>query len=479
MDLTLWLLIDAVLLAYWVAVVVFIVSEDRNPTAALAWLLVLIALPVLGLVLYFFFGRNWPEITQRSPATRRVREAVGRFMPTVYRPHRSWARALAADEDRPWVRRNIHLVDQKLATPPLPVRTCDFHGNGEEYFDALLADLAGAQRFIHMSYFIWKQDALTARITEVLLDRLAAGVEVRILNDFLGCLRHPKDEMKRLAEAGAIVKADVTGLARLNYRNHRKITVVDAEIGHTGGFNVAQEYIDGGKRFPGWRDTGMRITGPGVADLEKLFDIRWLEAHGEDLFDARYYPDPSLPSGDIMVHTVHHGYDDPWHTLTRSYQLAISGARDRVLLQSPYFVPDQSTLDALVNAAAGGVRVDLMTTSWIDKKIPWWAAESFFEPFLAAGGRIWQWEKGFFHAKSLTIDGTACAVGTLNLDIRSLRINKELMVWVYDPEVAARHEQLFLDDLRDCRELTLDEVRSWGRGRRLRNSASRLFSNLL
>ncbi len=479
MDLTLWLLIDAVLLAYWLAVVVFIVSEDRNPTAALAWLLVLIALPVLGLVLYFFFGRNWPEITQRSPATRRVREAVGRFMPTVYRPHRSWARALAADEDRPWVRRNIHLVDQKLATPPLPVRTCDFHGNGEEYFDVLLADLAGAQRFIHMSYFIWKQDALTARITEVLLDRLAAGVEVRILNDFLGCLRHPKDEMKRLAEAGAIVKADVTGLARLNYRNHRKITVVDAEIGHTGGFNVAQEYIDGGKRFPGWRDTGMRITGPGVADLEKLFDIRWLEAHGEDLFDARYYPDPSLPSGDIMVHTVHHGYDDPWHTLTRSYQLAISGARDRVLLQSPYFVPDQSTLDALVNAAAGGVRVDLMTTSWIDKKIPWWAAESFFEPFLAAGGRIWQWEKGFFHAKSLTIDGTACAVGTLNLDIRSLRINKELMVWVYDPEVAARHEQLFLDDLRDCRELTLDEVRSWGRGRRLRNSASRLFSNLL
>ena len=377
------------------------------------------------------------------------------------------------------MRRNIHLVEHKLATPPLPVRTCDFHGNGEEYFDVLLADLAGAQRFIHMSYFIWKQDALTARITEVLLDRLAAGVEVRILNDFLGCLRHPKDEMKRLAEAGAIVKADVTGLARLNYRNHRKITVVDAEIGHTGGFNVAQEYIDGGKRFPGWRDTGMRITGPGVADLEKLFDIRWLEAHGEDLFDARYYPDPSLPSGDIMVHTVHHGYDDPWHTLTRSYQLAISGARDRVLLQSPYFVPDQSTLDALVNAAAGGVRVDLMTTSWIDKKIPWWAAESFFEPFLAAGGRIWQWEKGFFHAKSLTIDGTACAVGTLNLDIRSLRINKELMVWVYDPEVAARHEQLFLDDLRDCRELTLDEVRSWGRGRRLRNSASRLFSNLL
>lgn len=478
-DVTVLLLVETLLLAYWLAVVLLIVSEDRNPTAALAWLLVLIALPVVGLVIYFFFGRNWPEITQRSPKTKRVRAAVGGFMPAVYAPHRHQVSAFTSAEDRPWIRRNVHLVEQKASTPPLPVRSCDLYGTGEEYFDVLLADLAGAQRFVHLSYFIWKQDALTARISEVLLDRLAAGVEVRILNDYIGCLRQPKDELERLAAAGAIVRADVTGLARLNYRNHRKITVVDAEIGHTGGFNIASEYIDGGKRFPAWRDTGMRITGPGVADLEKLFDIRWLEAHGEDLFDARYYPDPSLPAGDVLVQTVHQGYDDPWNAVTRSYQLAISGAKDRVQLQSPYFVPDQSTMDVLVNAAAGGVRVDLMTTSWLDKRIPWWAAESFFEPFLAAGGRIWQWQKGFFHAKSLTIDGTACAIGTLNLDIRSLRINKELMVWVYDPEVAARHERLFLDDLRDCRELTLDEVRAWGRGRRLRNSASRLFSNLL
>ena len=479
LDVTAWLLIDATLLLYWLAVVVLIVSEDRNPTAALAWLLVLIALPVVGLLVYFFFGRNWPAITQRSPKTRRVREAVGRFMPGVYERYRPQSEAFTGGLQRPWVRRNARLIQQKVATPPLPVRTCDVYGTGEEYFDVLLADLAGAQRFVHLSYFIWKRDALTARITEVLLDRLAAGVEVRILNDYVGCFRHPKDELERLAAAGAVVRADVTGLARLNYRNHRKITVVDAEIGHTGGFNVAQEYIDGGKRFPAWRDTGLRITGPGVADLEKLFDVRWLEAHGENLFDARYYPDPTLPAGDIMVQTVHQGYDDPWNSVTRSYQVAIAGARERVQLQSPYFVPDQTTLDVLINAAAGGVRVDLMTTLWLDKKLPWWAAESFFEPFLAAGGRLWQGEKGFFHAKSLTVDGAACAIGTLNLDIRSLRINKELMVWVYDPVVVARHEQLFLDDLRDCRELTLDEVRAWSRGRRMRNSASRLVSNLL
>jgi cardiolipin synthase len=267
----------------------------------------------------------------------------------------------------------------------------------------------------------------------------------------------------------------------LNYSNHRKIAVIDAEIGHSGGFNIGQEYIDGGKRFPAWRDTGIRITGAGVADLEKLFDMRWYEVYGEDLFEARYYPDPALPPGEIMVQTVHHGYDDRWKAASRAYQMAIAGAREHVMLQSPYFVPDQTMLDVLVNAAAGGVRIDFMTLSpdWLDKKLPYWAAESYFEPLLAAGVRVWLWEKGFFHAKSLTVDGRACAVGSLNMDIRSLQINKELMVWAYDEDVAALSAQLFANDLLDCRELTLEEVRSWPRTRRSRNSAARLMSQLL
>jgi cardiolipin synthase len=221
------------------------------------------------------------------------------------------------------------------------------------------------------------------------------------------------------------------------------------------------------------------MTGPGVADLEKLFDMRWYEVFGEDLFDSAYYPNPELPHGEIMVQTVHQGYDDPWNSVTRSYQLAISGARDRVQLQSPYMVPDPTTFDVLINAAAAGVAVDFMTTGWPDKKSPWWAAESYFEPLLTAGVKIWLWEPGFFHAKTLTVDGELCAVGTLNLDIRSLRVNKELMVWVYDREVVASNERLFLDDLKNCRELTLAEVRGWTRGRRFRNSTFRLLSHLM
>jgi cardiolipin synthase len=474
-----WAALDLAILVYWVGVSVLIISEDREPTAALAWLLVLFALPFAGLVLYFFFGRNWPDIVQRHPTTRRLAEVVTGFMPSVYGPYREKSRRLAEEVAGTSEERIANLIEQKVGAPPLPARTCEVYGDGQEYFDRLIADLASAERFIHMNYFIWEKDELTARITSVLKDRLALGVEVRILNDFIGSLAYGKEELQELEEAGAHVGSDISGLARVNYRNHRKITVVDGDIGHSGGFNIGQEYIDGGKRYPAWRDTGIRLTGPAVADLEKLFDMRWYEVFGENLFDMAYYPDASLPHGEIMVQTVHQGYDDPWKAVTRTYQLAITGARERIQLQSPYFVPDPSTLDALINAAAGGVHVDLMTTAWPDKKVPWWAAESYFEPFLAAGGHVWLWEKGFFHAKSLTVDGELCSVGTLNLDMRSLRINKELMLWVYDDDVVARHEQLFLDDLADCRELTLEEVRGWGWGRRFRNSACRLLSHLL
>ena len=473
-----WALFDIAVLVYWVGVSVLIISQDREPTATLAWLLVLFAVPFLGLVVYFLFGRDWPSNVQRAPATRRLQEILRRFMPSVYAPHadrsRRFVAALHGEQAR-----IAQVAGRKLGVPVLPVRTCDLYGSGQEYFDVLLADLASARRFVHMNYFIWGKDELTARITRVLLDRLAAGVEVRILNDFVGCWRYSKVELEKLRRAGAQVGSDIAQLARVNYRNHRKITVVDAEIGHSGGFNVGQEYIDGGKRFPAWRDTGIRMTGPGVADLEKLFDMRWYEVFGEDLFQAGYYPDAALPPGEIMVQTVHQGFDDPWNSATRAHQLAISGARRRVQLQSPYLVPDQTTLDVLINAASGGVEVDFMTTGWPDQNVPWWAAESYFERLLRGGVRIWLWEKGFFHAKSLTVDGEICSIGTLNLDMRSLRINKELMIWVYDGKVARESERLFREDLRDCRELTLEEVRAWSRLRRFRNSSARLLSNLL
>ncbi len=472
------IVVDIAIVIYWIIVSVLIISQDRDPNATLAWLLILFAVPFLGLVIYFLFGRNWAHNIQNSPATRRLHDEIDRFMPTVYQPFAEASREFQS-EASPQVLRIANLGGVAQGAPVLPVRTFELFGSGEEYFDVLLADLASAKRFVHMAYFIWEADELTARITEVLLDRLAAGVEVRIANDVYGSLRYSKAEMRAMSRAGAHIGFDRSQLARVNYRNHRKITVVDGEIGHTGGFNVGQEYIDGGKRFPAWRDTGVRITGPAVAELEKLFGMRWFRTTGQSLFRQEYYPDPSLAHGDVMVQSVHQGYDEAWDPITRGYQLAISGAQERIMIQSPYFIPDATTLDVLINAAAGGVRVDFMTTSWLDKKLPWYAAESYFEPLLVAGARVWQWQDGFFHAKSLTVDGEMTAAGTMNTDLRSFRINKENMVWAFDRDAAARATAMFEADLERCRELTLDEVREWSRFRRFRNSTARLLSNLM
>ena len=479
LPINIWALIDLAVLVYWIGVSILVISQDREPTASLAWLLVLFAIPFLGLVVYFLFGRDWPSNIQRAPATRRLQDILERFMPSVYAPHaarsRQFVAGLASEHAR------IALVaERKLGVPVLPVRTCDLYGSGQEYFDVLLADLASAERFIHMNYFIWGKDELTARITRVLLDRLAAGVEVRILNDLVGCMTYSKVELDELRKAGAQVGSDIAQLARVNYRNHRKITVIDAEIGHSGGFNIGQEYIDGGKRFPAWRDTGIRMTGPGRRGSGEAVRHALVRGVRRGPVPARVLPGRLPPS------RRDDGADDP-PGLRRAVELRRRGPTSsrsrgpgrRVLLQSPYLVPDQTTLDVLINAAAGGVQVDFMTTGWPDKNVPWWAAESYFERLLRAGVRIWLWEKGFFHAKTLTVDGEVCSIGTLNLDMRSLRINKELMIWVYDEKVARISERLFQDDLRDCRELTLEEVRAWSRLRRFRNSSARLLSNLL
>ncbi len=272
---------------------------------------------------------------------------------------------------------------------------------------------------------------------------------------------------------------DISQLARLNYRNHRKITVVDAEIGHSGGFNIGQEYIDGGKKYPAWRDTGDPHDRPGVADLEKLFDMRWYEVFGEDLFKAEYYPDSSLPHGEIMVQTVHQGYDDPWNSVTRAYQLAMSGAREHIMLQSPYFVPDQTTLDVLINAAAGGVRVDFMTTAWPDKKMPWWAAESYFEPLLRREGTSGCGRTASSTPRRSPSTASTARSGRSTWTCGVCGSTRSSWSGSTTETIAEQSERLFRDDLRDCRELTLEEVRGWSRARRFRNSSARLMSNLL
>jgi cardiolipin synthase A/B len=476
----LWL-VDVLLVLYWVAVIVVIVAEDREPTITLLWILVLVLLPGFGLLLYLFAGRDWKKIHARQRWVKELRGLREPFMARLYARYRPYSTGISEKYRGTSIERLIRAVSRERGNEPLPANDLVIWPSGAEYFPHLLEDISKAERFIHMQYYTWERDELTARICDALIERVRAGVEVRVLNDYLGSARYRKDQLDALRAAGARVGSDVRQLRRLNYRDHRKITVIDGTVGHTGGVNIGQEYIDGGAKFASWRDTGVRFTGPAVAGLQTLFAERWYEVYRESLFDARYFPPADAPVAEspVMTHVVAQGVEERWSSSTRAHEIAISGAQRRVFIQSPYWVPDPTMLDVFINTALSGVELRFMMTGIPDKKLAFYAAQSYWEPVLKAGGHVHLYMAGFLHAKSIVIDGTVCAVGTMNLDIRSLRLNQELMVWIYDEDVARRQDETFENDLAKCVEVTLDDIASWSDFRRFRNSASRLASNLL
>jgi cardiolipin synthase len=466
---------------YWIVVVVAIVADDREPTITLLWILVFLIMPGFGLLVYFLAGRDWKKVHARQEWVQELRAIREPFMETLYVRYRSYSDAVTAHYRDTSIERLVRAVSQERGNEPLPANELAIWPSGAEYFPHLLEDISGAQRFIHMQYYTWERDELTTKLCAALMERVRAGVEVRILNDFLGSVRYRKDQLAALKAAGAHVGSDVRQLRRLNYRDHRKITVIDGWIGHTGGVNIGQEYIDGKPRFASWRDTGVRFTGAATAELQKLFATRWYEVFRESLFDARYFPAAGAPVADspIMTQVVAQGVEEQWSSSTRAHEIAISGAQRRVSIQSPYWVPDPTLLDTFINAALSGVELRLMMTGIPDKKLAFQAAQSYWEPVLRAGGHVHLYMAGFLHAKSIVIDDMVSAVGTMNLDIRSLRLNQELMVWIYDENIARAQQEIFDDDLQHCVEVTLAEIASWSRFRRFRNSASRLASNLL
>jgi cardiolipin synthase len=459
------------LLLYWAAVIVLLVMDDREPSRTLTWLFVLVFLPLLGLVFFLFFGRDWKIITARRSESEHIMEAVIDKMAPVYARNAA-ARQRFDDEygcsPAADVSRTITALNYSTILPASSVEI--FHA-GADKFARLRQDLAAAERFIHLEYFIWQHDELTADITRILLERLQAGVEVRLMYDYIGSLGAKKDELKQLAAAGAVVSADVTSAMKLNYRNHRKIAVIDGEIGYTGGMNLGQEYIDGGERFATWRDTHLRVTGQAVAELQKLFALRWLQDEHADVLRDEYLPSPASAGGAGIL-TI----EDPWEASRRAHMVAISSARHSLRIQSPYFVPDQPMFDCLINAAQRGVDLQFMMTGKVDKRLPYWAAQTYYGPLLHAGARIFKYEAGFFHAKTIAVDSQFGAVGTMNMDVRSLRLHKELMMWLFDEAKAVELERQFERDLEHCREVTLIDVQGVPRLTRFRNSFARLFS---
>ena len=474
--------LDVLLLLALAGVVIALATDDRDPSTVLAWLFVILLLPVLGLVAYFFIGRNFRrDSPRRTKASQQMSAVEKTSLAPVMAANTAFTEATkAALEGTAGAR--VEATGRTEGTAvPLPADTVDVYFTGAEKFPALIADMAAAQRYIHLMYLIWKRDELTATITEVLLERLAAGVEVHILYDWLSCLTYKKNELKRLAAAGAVVAPCYKRLPQFNYRNHMKMAIIDGEVVYSGGMNMGQEYIDGGPRFDAWRDTHFRMTGPVVAPYLMLFTATWLFNGGKKDLATAYMPPPAEHGrGDgIPVQVLYSSVETTFKTIRDVFITALMNARRRIWIQSPYFVPDEPLMTAMCTAAASGVDVRFMMTGVPDKKIPFYAAQAYYPQLLRAGVRVYQYKAGFLHAKTVTVDDQLAIIGTCNWDIRSIILHDEVVSVFYDESIARQAADHYERDITDCIEVTPAGLAKLSRRVRFRNSVYRLFSRLL
>ncbi|WP_207479484.1 cardiolipin synthase [Arenibaculum pallidiluteum] len=477
---------------------IYIVLENRRPPATFAWMLLFLALPGAGLAIYLLFGRDRKAFSRENALARQnLKPNLTRLLGRLLDEQEAEIHGLEADGTirhrlMRLVRRNSHSV--------LTLRNrISVQQDAAEHYPSLVADLKTARHSIHLQYYIWAEDPFTQELKEILIERAQAGVEVRLLYDPVGSfLRLSRRYRRELRQAGVLV-APVSPLYRLHtisYRNHRKIAVIDGRIGYTGGLNIGQEHIDGGPDFDVWRDTHLRIVGDGAAVLETVFLIDWYNATGEDL----YAPDTLAPLREHMQHAedtadpadedhapsvpvqiLTSGPDSEWRAIRQLYFAMILSARRRVRLQSPFFILDPTIAEALKAAALSGVEVEVMLSARGEglNQAPYWAASTYLAEVTAAGVRAYLYEKGYLHAKVITVDGQVCSVGSANLDIRSFSINYEATAVVYDPAVAAELDAAFERDLAGCRPFLLDEYLRRPVASRLRDSLARLLSPLL
>jgi cardiolipin synthase len=474
---------------YLTIVIFFIIMENRDTSSTLAWMLVFLLFPVVGFFLYIFFGRNWKVINPRKKIQiRKIQEQTNNAL-TRIRENQEKHLAKIRSTDLPCdIERMLHISKNNSDALLTINNALTIFRDGSQKFNALKIDLANAQSFIHMEYFIWRKDPMTEEIAAILMQKAREGVEVRILFDPVGSFFTQwlhRRYIHKMRKAGVRIvpfynKLSPLKITTINYLLHRKIVIIDGMIGYTGGMNMGKEYIDGGKRYDTWRDTHVRLHGESVLFLQTTFATNWEEAQKESLFDKKYLSvDPDKIYGNIPIQIISSDPNTYWQPIKQSLFTMILSARKHVYIQTPYFIPDGNLFEALKIVALSGVDVRVMITGVPDKRIAYWAAFTYLEELLMAGVKIYHYNAGFMHAKTIMVDSCMCSIGTTNMDIRSLHLSYENNVVVFDPSVTQELEQDFTDDMTRCARYTFGDHKRQNYFARLRNSIVRLLSPLL
>jgi cardiolipin synthase len=475
-------ILTTALALYALAGAVFLISENRRPQATLAWMLVFIFLPGIGLLIYLLFGRNEKAFSKRSKLL--LQELKPKALPLLSPLLSRQDTEIARLEGGSAARSKLMMLVRRNSYSALTARNrVEILQDAAAFYPRLVEDLKAARHSIHLQYFIWRSDTFTEGLKEILTAKARAGVEVRLLYDPLGS-RVSRAYVRDMRAAGVQMTptSPLWHLHTISYRNHRKITVIDGTVGYAGGMNIGQEHLDGGKGFDSWRDTQLRVVGEAAAVLQAVFAVDWYNSAKENLFAAAYFPADATEAaeGDVPVQVLTSGPDSQWAAIQQLYSFMIVTAQRHVLVQSPYFVLDAGIADALKAAALSGIDVKVMLSARASgNRLPDWAGNTYIAEVVSAGVRVFLYQKGYLHAKTISIDSEVCSIGSANIDIRSFSINYELNAVVYSQRIAKELEVAFERDLAYCTEFDLAEYQKRNAVIRFRDSVARLLSPLL
>ena len=483
-----WLLITIVVINE-IAALFTVFREKRDIAATWAWLLVLLLLPVVGFIIYAFLGRKLPQRRLeriKSQTQLKLKQAVDRQkvqFQNMPKPKHSTAQMY---------RRTVMLfqsLDNAFLTRHNNVTV---YIDGDKLFQQLFADIEAAQKSINIEFYTIYNDQIGNELRTLLEQKAAEGVEIRVLYDSWGSMGVRSDFYNGLRKRGGYATPFLMTHSnfidfRLNYRDHRKIVVIDGKIGYVGGFNIGDQYLGRVKKFGPWRDTHLRIIGGGVYSLQQRFIRDWNASvkHQESRIKhfRRFFPEIKLDKSQLRNETslqiVSSGPESPQENIKLGYLRLINAATDHIWIQTPYLIPDDSVIDALQVAAHSGVDVRIMVPCKPDHPFVYRATQYYARVLANHDITIYFYENGFLHAKTIMIDGRMASVGSANLDFRSFKLNFEINSFIYDRNMTDKLEQIFVNDIRSSRVITPEMFANQSRWLRFKQTFSRLLSPIL
>ncbi|RBW69943.1 cardiolipin synthase [Bacillus taeanensis] len=467
--------------AFFIAFLIFL--ENRHPSKTITWLIVLVVFPVVGFIIYILFGQS-------------------------YRRRRMFREKAVQDEQAFMEFEGNRLVDEEkmgnmgdhqqllfrlahhLGKSPISFDTnTEVLTNGKETFNKIIEQLKKAKHHIHLEYYIVRDDELGNHIKTILMEKAKEGVEVRFLYDAVGSLKLSKHYIKELREAGVktvpFLPVRIPLLNnKINFRNHRKIVVVDGVYGFVGGLNIGDEYLGKNKYFGFWRDTHLLVEGEAVRTLQLIFLLDWFYMTDEKLLTAEYLSPKKIANDDQSdslggVQMIASGPDHEWEIIKHLFFSMIVSAKKSIWIASPYFIPDDDILTALKVASLSGIDVRLLVPARPDKRIVFYASRSYFPELLEAGVKIYAYQKGFMHSKIMIVDEELASIGTSNMDMRSFHLNFEVNAFLYRTVSTRTLVQDYENDLTVSKEIHINDFKQRSLFQRIVESLSRLLSPIL